>query len=70
MPQKDLKGGIDTSDLGMMLEAHSPKSRGNRHRSKWRVVFDTGIEMLVPDSLFETMAFHLEQADYDVGKGK
>jgi hypothetical protein len=29
----------------------------------WRVTFDTGLFMFVPDRLFETMTFNLDQVD-------
>lgn len=54
---------IDTKDFGPMTHADGPKSKNNRHRSKWRIRFDTGVEMLVPEGIFEVMLFHLEEKD-------
>lgn len=61
MPARD-EAHIDTKSLGLALSFDSPKSKNNRHRSKWLVKFDTGIEMLVPDDIFTMMTFHLEEA--------
>lgn len=58
-----MNGKIDTKDLGLMTHADGPKTKNNTHRSKWRVRFDTGIDMLVPDALFDLMIFHLEESD-------
>ena len=54
---------IDTKDFGLMTHADSPKSKDNRHRSKWRIRFDTGVEMLVPPAMMDVMTFHLEESD-------
>lgn len=54
---------IDTKDFGLTTHVDSPKSKNNTHRSKWRVRFDTGIDMLVPAPLFDLMTFHLEEKD-------
>lgn len=54
---------IDTMAFGLAAQFDRPKSKDNRHRSKWRVRFDTGIDMLVPPELFEVMVFHLEEVD-------
>lgn len=54
---------IDTKELGLMTHIDSPKTKDNRHRSKWRIRFDTGIDMLVPEAMFDVMVFHLEEAD-------
>lgn len=63
MPKPDIQPGIDTKDLGLALEIHTPRSKKNRHRSKYLVIFDTGIEMLVPEPLFLPMTLHLREAD-------
>lgn len=54
---------IDTRHLGLATHFDGPNTKGNRDRQRWRVRFDTGIEMLVPDKLFEKMVFHLEEND-------
>ncbi|MEM1289770.1 MAG: hypothetical protein AAGH60_15585 [Pseudomonadota bacterium] len=54
---------IDTKEFGLATHFDSPKSKENRHRSKWRIRFDTGVEMLVPGALMAVMQFHLQEAD-------
>lgn len=63
MPQAD-STHIDTAAFGLALAFWSPKSAKNRHRSKWLIIFDTGVEMLVPLPIFETMRMHLREADH------
>lgn len=53
---------IPTTQLGLLLKVHTPKSAKNRHRSKYRCIFDTGIEILVPGPLFEIMQFELAES--------
>ena len=60
-PKKDLEGGIDTGSLGLALAIHAPQSLHNSHRDKYKVEFDTGIEMLVPKGLFLDMVLHLQE---------
>ncbi len=62
MPKAD-STSIDTAQLGLATHVDGPKTSNNRHRSKWRVRFDTGVDMYVPASLFELMVLHLEEAD-------
>ncbi len=59
---------IDTRDFGLATHLDSPKSKNNRHRSKWRVRFDTGVEMLVPPELFGVMKLHLQEKDPEAPK--
>lgn len=54
---------IDTKEFGLLTHVDSPKTANNKHRSKWRLRFDTGVEMLVPGALMDVMQFHLEESD-------
>lgn len=54
---------IDTREFGLLLSADKPRTKQNPHRSKWRIKFDTGIDMLVPEALFLIMQFHLQERD-------
>jgi hypothetical protein len=55
------KSEIDTADLGLALAFLSPKTSGVK--DKWKVTFDTGVVMFVPDRVFSTMTFHLQEKD-------
>ena len=62
MPKAD-NALIDTSAFGLATHIDSPRSKNNPHRSKWLVRFDTGVQILAPQCIFETMQFHLQSKD-------
>lgn len=52
---------IDTKQYGLAQAFLSPKMSGVK--GKWKITFDTGVVMFVPDPLFAVMTFHLEEKD-------
>lgn len=55
---------IDTSMFGLAKDFTSPKTGNTVKCGKhWIIQFDTGIALIVPDSLMDNMVFHLEETD-------
>ena len=57
---------LNTGALGLGLRFSSPgrhPSSAVSHRKLWKIEFDTGIVMYVPESIFMTMNFELQEED-------
>lgn len=63
IPEKGFSAGIKikTSQFGLATHFWSPDKSGVP--GFWKVKFDTGIVMTVPEKIFETMEFELQESD-------
>lgn len=64
-PKPDV-GLIDTRELGMALSFWRPGKHPMSavpHRKMWKVEFDTGIVIYIPDAVFGSFNFHLAEKD-------
>lgn len=58
----DPRARIDTKMLGLAIKFDSPHSKQNK-TSKWRIQFDTGVVIYIPEFLFGICDFHLQEKD-------
>lgn len=62
MPKSD-EPYIDTADYGLAVSIMTPGFKNNPSKSRYFITFDSGVQMLVPSTMFETMRFNLQEKD-------
>lgn len=61
---------LDTSALGLALRFQTPSPLRTDYPSLYRIEFDTGVVLYLPEVMFLDAKFHLQESDPPARKGR